>query len=140
MVEDSNSTVIGQFYPGTEGLTPNIVMLKAPSGRAYEVYISSDSFNSPSGYDPNGLFYTSTDCTGAAYIFHNANLVVPVAVVIANTAYIPAIVQTTVSAQSYISTTPGSTCSAAPETGYEYAYAVSETVSFASYVPPFSVK
>jgi hypothetical protein len=139
MVKDSNGTILGPYYPGTEGLSLNIVILHSPSGRAYAAYVSSISLNSPGAYSPVALYYSTVDCTGTAYIVQLTSLIVPVAIVIANTAYIPGALPSTVNLQSSITTTPPSTCTTTAP-GSVPAYPVVETVSLASYVPPFSVQ
>jgi hypothetical protein len=136
MAVDSNGAVIGQYYPGWDG-GPDIVVMKDPNGQAFAVYIGSKSFGTA-----GGLWFTSTDCSGPAFTMTPAPLsasspnLIPTAVYMYGTAYIPAATQTAAILQSMV--TGEGACSAyGPVT--QTLNPITETVPLYIYVPPFSV-
>jgi hypothetical protein len=89
IAKDSNGSIIGQYFPASPGLTSNMVVMHAPSGRAFAIFITANSFGGSLQRTP--LSYATTDCTGTAYVVQVAMEMplLPMAAIAGTNAYIP---------------------------------------------------
>ena len=144
VVKDSNGTQIG-FYAFGQTFINNgreFVLIKTPAGTYVAVGINGAQF----GGQYTTLEYATTNCTGQAYVDDQnvdgtAPPVIPIAVVIGTTAYIPVSTTSTVAVQSQFTNafSNGGPPSCVANSFTATAFAVSSTMDLSVFVPPFSV-
>ena len=137
VISDSNGTQVGLygFSPSLYDLGRESVIMKSPAGAYFAVGINGTQFGGAASY----LDYPSANCTGQAYVaagFEDGNAppLIPIAVVIGTTAYIPMTTVSTIAIQSQQSIAG---CVANAFTSGELA--VKSTMDLSVFVPPFSV-
>ena len=137
IVKDSNGTLIGRLFPGSN-VTPDTVVMNSPHGQPFILTISATQF-----IMNGGLYYLTSDCTGTPYIgvpLIGGSPVLPRAALVGTTAYIPVSVTSIVLTLSSSSATLPVTCILTNYPSPGPFFAVSETISVASYVPPFAAQ